>query len=844
MFQQIAYENIIKAHLPIGAELVVSTKDCSRALVFAVDIDGDGCQEVVGGYRFQEQMHLMILKKHVSGWYVLATIEGKGYNVNYCKVAPITGKNVNNLVVGWKVGVMWSELAIYTWTQNKLVNIAPESMYFSNIEVNPFTERGIGYDAYKVALWKHDTGDAYQVDVWSWKDDKLVQAYDVYPAYFKKVVKYYTVLTQEFPQSPVYWYYLADAQYKTGMLEEALTTLETAQAFENSFPSREVLESLEKRILSKIDSVPTNNSAIIEAENVIEINLFPASMKTTRGSKWGYIDKEGIFVIEPKYHYAMDFQANGLAVIEDASGLSGLINMQGEYIIKPTYNMITSFREGRASAVDNTGYWLIDEQGKMITKKAYNYIGTFYEGRALYTDIDKQGNYLYGYLDRQGSEVIPMKYRSGTDFNEGRAVVQVDDKRSALIGLNGEVYQTYPYSSVGSYSDGLLKFQEQPGGKFGYINAEGEVIIKPKYTWAQDFADGKAIVTNQENYKNRTGLIDKQGKYIVEPRYNSILDLKEERYAVGKAIDEEQPFIGSLYALADTEGNILTDYLYRNVMEYGNGVASVNDGERTFFIDLQGQKVKDLPSISGTGTMELVGNESLVKVNIDMRIFYLKPTGEIVWRQNSVIPLKGNYRVLEKKYMPNKDYLVYLPIIEGMKSKKKQDEVNKRLKKLSNVKPIDGDKQLDYSYNGDFSIEYYKMRLLVLELNGYHFPFGAAHGMPSKTYPHVDLVTGEFYKLEDLFKQSSNYVKALSDIIAEQIKTDPQYSYVFPDSFKGIKPDQPFYVSRDILHIYFAPYEIAPYVAGFPTFKIPFREIDDIINKRGSFWRAFHKLYV
>ena len=37
----------------------------------------------------------------------------------------------------------------------------------------------------------------------------------------------------------------------------------------------------------------------------------------------------------------------------------------------------------------------------------------------------------------------------------------------------------------------------------------------------------------------------------------------------------------------------------------------------------------------------------------------------------------------------------------------------------------------------------------------------------------------------------------------------------------------------------FPPYEIAPY-AGFVTFKIPFTEIEGMINKEGNFYKSFN----
>ncbi|MDP4164199.1 MAG: RsiV family protein, partial [Bacillota bacterium] len=153
---------------------------------------------------------------------------------------------------------------------------------------------------------------------------------------------------------------------------------------------------------------------------------------------------------------------------------------------------------------------------------------------------------------------------------------------------------------------------------------------------------------------------------------------------------------------------------------------------------------------------------------------------------------------------------------------------------------VSGNEQLESNYVGDFDVTFFKKNLVVIEISGYDYPFGAAHGMPVKKYAHIDVLSGQFYHLKDLFKQESDYVKFLSGIIAEKIKNDSTYSYLFPAGYKGISPNQPFFITSNALNLYFAPYEIAPYAAGFPTFTIPFEEIKDIIDANGSFWKSFH----
>jgi hypothetical protein len=312
----------------------------------------------------------------------------------------------------------------------------------------------------------------------------------------------------------------------------------------------------------------------------------------------------------------------------------------------------------------------------------------------------------------------------------------------------------------------------------------------------------------------------------------------EERIAVGVPAHMEIPYAGSRYAIGDLNGKLFTDFVYYDVTDYREGIASANDGNTTFFINTAGKIVRNLPRIEGTGTLIMQGN--VIKANIDQRISYYDKTGKIIWKQDKGIRLNDRYTVKEAKYKPNPNYLVYYPVIEGIRDTIVQEQVNLMLRKLSQAEGIDDRKELDYSYQGDFDVTFFQKHLVVIQMTGYNYPFGAAHGMPTQIYAHIDLVSGAFYELKDLFKPNSNYVKILSDIIRLQIIGQGENSSVWLDSYKGIEKDQPFFITEDALNIYFYPYDIAPYAAGFPTFKIPFKDIMNIINTKGDFWKAFH----
>lgn len=540
----------------------------------------------------------------------------------------------------------------------------------------------------------------------------------------------------------------------------------------------------------------------------------------------------------------MDFQPNGLAVVSER-GKYGLIDSTAQYVVKPTYDSIGPFSERRATVIDGEGFKLIDEEGKVVTKRAYPFIAAMQEGRALfYVTGDGSGGAggesKYGYLDAAGNAIIPAQFAEANDFHDGKAVVKVKDREYALIGKDGRTIETFAHAYVGPLGDGMLAFQDDPAGKYGYINERGDIVLQPAYTSAFPFRNGRAIVNTAEDYQSRYGVIDKRGKAIVQPDYNDIRDLGEDRLALGRAVNPEQPYIGSRYAIADWNGKRLTDFVYHDLSDFKNGLASVTDATQTYFIDRSGKPAEGFPRVDGSGTLS-VEEGGLIKAFIDQRLSYLARDGRIVWKQNTVIPLQPPYAVKELKFKPNHDYLVYYPQIDGMTDEAAQRKVNEELKTMSQVKPIPGNEQLEYTYSGDFDVSFYKQQLLQLELTGYNFPFGAAHGMPTKTYAIIHLTDGRLFELKDLFKPGSDYVKVLSDIIAKQIKEDPQYDYVFPGAYKGIQPDQPFFVTDNALHVYFQPYDIGPYAAGFPTFTIPFTQVGSILDTEGEFWQSFHK---
>ena len=141
-----------------------------------------------------------------------------------------------------------------------------------------------------------------------------------------------------------------------------------------------------------------------------------------------------------------------------------------------------------------------------------------------YSDIQYMGFDLFkvkdaigrcGIISAQGKEVLSIKYDSITQFVENRALI-LDMSGRRIMGIldsngimiksfdNDELFTTsYPY-----YKEGLLGYKEK-NGLCGYINAMGNVSIRPRFYFAAPFQDGIATVQYADG--GYYGLINKSG---------------------------------------------------------------------------------------------------------------------------------------------------------------------------------------------------------------------------------------------------------------------------------------------------------------------------------------------
>ena len=291
-----------------------------------------------------------------------------------------------------------------------------------------------------------------------------------------------------------------------------------------------------------------------------------------KGNLYGFINEKGKFVVKPKYTSIDSYNEFELCKVSIGGSIDkktdelkgakyGFINRNANEIVPLKYSFIGDFdengicwvniggKEDDAGKIAGGKYGYISHLGKELTKIQYSFVrDSFFDGYAWVALGEKKngerakvGNkYValktgktYGYIDMTGKAVTKIKYDAVQDvFHDGMAGVKLKNMYGYVSTTGHETPINYIH--VGEFSNGLGLVVTNPKKdfpKYGYINAEGQEVIKPQYDDAHD-------------------------------------TFNEERSAVKK---------DGKWAIIDTKGNLLSGFDYGYVKDFENGMAQVSE---------------------------------------------------------------------------------------------------------------------------------------------------------------------------------------------------------------------------------------------------------------------------
>lgn len=111
-----------------------------------------------------------------------------------------------------------------------------------------------------------------------------------------------------------------------------------------------------------------------------------------KGSKYGYVDKNGKIVINPEFDLATEF-SEGLAAVmifitDTNSKLGytnklGYIDKTGKMVIKPQFDLAADFSEGLAAIMIGGKFGYIDKTGKIVIRPQFDLAFRFTKESAM-----------------------------------------------------------------------------------------------------------------------------------------------------------------------------------------------------------------------------------------------------------------------------------------------------------------------------------------------------------------------------------------------------------------------------------------------------------------------------
>lgn len=318
---------------------------------------------------------------------------------------------------------------------------------------------------------------------------------------------------------------------------------------------------------------------------------------------FGYIDREGKIVIPVSFDQAGDFSKFGFAVVKK-DGKCWIINTDGKTVLKDTYtyiayseanNLYLAYNEdmSKTERSERMKYFIIDSKGNITALICES--ATMEEG--CITDCAYSHDYACALFDLSGRQITGYIYEDLKNFSEGVGRYKREGKYG-LITTKGEELTSPIYDNVGFVHNGKVVVQYD--GKYCLIDIKGEFLTEYGVDEIRLYDSLKynvmcAFVGNKNNMfdqNNRYYLMNPEGDYlsraykhtVVMPKDGVYYVLEDGVHYILNQIGNETPlpidckdikvynqdrflvYRDRMYALVDLQGNMLTDYVWSDVI--------------------------------------------------------------------------------------------------------------------------------------------------------------------------------------------------------------------------------------------------------------------------------------
>jgi hypothetical protein len=328
--------------------------------------------------------------------------------------------------------------------------------------------------------------------------------------------------------------------------------------------------------------------------------------KVKVGPYWGYVSREGIWFIEPRYESITDFDFHSVAFALSGGSyiMYGVephfsVNL-GEKVVKavildkgfdeipqfPFRGITIARKGGKYGILKSTGEWLVPCDNDSITEdSAFNMYKLVRDG-------------LIGYSTYRGEIVFPVQYKALSWFSSG--VVLANNGKVGLLKADGSTLIPVEYDSIEQFESHLILRKD---GKAGLANLSGKMIIPVEYDAIEQMSNGNFMVKGADGYNvygpdctplfpisfdsltldpklgyivvkdGLYGRLDSHGKYLYPPMFESVPDPAQKGYI--EMMVDGVPYIFLAGESAPRKVSDYDDMLYRQMSDRSYAASTI-----------------------------------------------------------------------------------------------------------------------------------------------------------------------------------------------------------------------------------------------------------------------------
>lgn len=289
-------------------------------------------------------------------------------------------------------------------------------------------------------------------------------------------------------------------------------------------------------------------------------------------NKWGLM-KEGTsnVLIKPRFTTAMLIPGTDLTVVQAPSmgGIDkfGIVDHnKGKEVIEPIFQRIFAedfidFPVARAKFNNVQGYALIDQNGSLITYPNLTYIGKFVEGRAR---ACVGGSLIWN--DSVSIDTLDTRLQVDRFTQETKKIyLHAKGGKWGFIDTEGNWEKEATYEGALDFANGACRVKLNQ--KWGMVNEDWQIIIQPQFDYIEfmEMPSGERLLLTGMATP-AIGFIDTLGDLAIQPQFFDAGDFQEGLVRVRE---------GNLWGFADRQGNMVIQPQFKQAEDFSGGLARI-----------------------------------------------------------------------------------------------------------------------------------------------------------------------------------------------------------------------------------------------------------------------------